>query len=811
MQFNRDTLYMRTPASWWHDLWRDGLISGNGFIGADVYGGVKDETVMLTHHKLWHNGKESELPDVSAAFRRLRELMDEERFQEASWTVVNALKEPGYKTELQSPFPAADLQIQLAPVAGFTGYVRGVHMDSGEVFSGWTEADSVRSSRLFVSRTDQAVVKRITSDRPDLDVSFMLGPHLNKGGKPLERFGQHILDSMECAAQAPYLYYTAQNDDDTLYGVCLKVYSDGGMVQTDRDSLKVSGAQDVLVLIKVFAGEVRDKETVLAEMRNALDALPADYDRLLAAHKAVHEAWYRSADLVLYDPGMSDPSLPDSDQSGPETWHSNEELLLQAYSGTQPIELIEKMWRYGRYLFISGTDPEADPFPLYGLWAGEYRLMWPHNMANENAQMIYWHVFAGNLLPFHEAFFRYYNDRIPAFQNNARKLFGMNGLYMTAGTTPGVSAPNQVVPVIMNWVGAAGWIAQHYTRYARYTGNKEYFENSILPFLMQVAAFYEDFVTFYPDGSIHFYPSVSPENTPGNFMPPKHIQMAHPMPTTVNSTIDLAILKEFLTGMCALAETYPDLQSRVPVWERILDSIPAYRISDQGGIREWQDDRFQERYDHRHLSHIYPVFPGTEVNTLHGAEMLPAFERAVRLREIDAQTGWSMAHMAAIYARLEKGADALDCLNKLAQSCLTNSFFTLHNDWRGMNISLNMDPAPVQLDAAMGYVNAVQEMLFYSSGDLLKLLPALPEDLPRGGIRSFRYQDGCADMQWDIRNGSFKAELTAVRAHRMYVQLPGEFSGYLLNGVPWTAQENGLYLLEMAEGDTATVTAAGSN
>ncbi len=119
MEITRDTLFMRTPASWWHDLWRDGLVSGNGFTGADVYGGVKDETVMLTHHKLWHNGKEAELPDVSDAFHRLRELMDAERFQEACWTVVNALKEKNYQTQLQSPFPAADLHIQIKSVAGF--------------------------------------------------------------------------------------------------------------------------------------------------------------------------------------------------------------------------------------------------------------------------------------------------------------------------------------------------------------------------------------------------------------------------------------------------------------------------------------------------------------------------------------------------------------------------------------------------------------------------------------------------------------------------------------------------------------------
>ncbi|MBQ8137804.1 MAG: glycoside hydrolase N-terminal domain-containing protein [Clostridia bacterium] len=791
MENGRDTLYMRTPSSWWHDPWREGLVSGNGRVGADVYGGVKDETIMLTHHRLWHQGKESALPDVSAAFRRLRQLMDEERFQEASWTVVNALKAQGYETKLQSPFPAADLRVQIRPVAGFTEYRRGIHMNSGEVFSAWREGNSQRTSRLFVSRARPVAVKRITSSQSDLCLSFSLSPHRNPGSEGLETYGQHILESMECVSRAPYLCYTARNDDGSLYGVCVKVFSNTGTIQTERDTLTVQGAGDCLALIFVFADERRDRETVLEEACNALDAVPADYDALLSEHKKIHEAWYRSADFCL---------------PAQENGHSNEELLLEAYGGKQPAELIEKLWRYGRYLFICGTDPEADPFPMYGLWAGDYRLMWPHNMANENIQMIYWHVFAGNLLPFHKAFFRYYNERIPAFQNNAKKLFGMRGLYMTAGTTPGVSAPNQVVPVIMNWVGAAGWIAQHYARYARYTEDPGFFEESILPFLLEVAAFYEDFICFAPDGSVRFYPSVSPENTPGNFMPPKHIQMAHPMPTTVNSTIDLAILKEFLTNMCAFAETWPRLQSHVPAWKKILSAIPEYRVNDQGAVREWQDERFRERYDHRHLSHLYPVFPGDEVNMLSKPELLPAFERAVRLREIDAQTGWSQAHMAAIYARLERAEDAMDCLNKMAQSCLTNSFFTLHNDWRGMNITLNMDPAPVQLDAIMGYVNAVQEMLVYASGNLLKLLPALPAVLSRGEIRSFRYPDGLIDMLWDLPEKTFRASITAIRDHTVLVSMPKGFSAFLLNGKRWSAGENGLFDLSLAEGQTAEIT-----
>ena len=260
--------------------------------------------------------------------------------------------------------------------------------------------------------------------------------------------------------------------------------------------------------------------------------------------------------------------------------------------------------------------------------------------------------------------------------------------------------------------------------------------------------------------------------------------------------------------MRALAEHYPALKERVPAWEKILASIPAYRVNNQGAVKEWQDDRFEERYDHRHLSHIYPVFPGKEINSLHGKELLPAFEKAVRLREIDAQTSWSMAHMASIFARLEKGEDALGCLNKMARSCLTNSFFTLHNDWRGMNISWNMDPAPVQLDAIMGYVNAVQEMLIYSSNDLLKLLPGLPEELSAGEIKDFRYQDGSVNMRWNVEQGEFSATLTALRDHTVWLQLPKAFAAYkFAERRLLTKSSNGLYQLTLRGDDVCSIAA----
>lgn len=763
MRIDKDTLFMRYPSTWWHDLWREGLPAGNGIIGANVYGGVKEETTMISHHDLWHGGKKDEVPDVTDAFQRQRELMDRGEFQSASWEVVNELKKKGYGSDLESTLPLVDFMMQVKPKEGFSDYVRGIHMDSGEIGCEWSDGDSKRSSYLFVSRTENAVIKEISSSKEDLDILFTMDMHRNEGSVSVETCAKHVINTKKIKVEWPFIIYTAQNEDGTLYGAVANIINQNGYAEKTPIGIRVKECSKVLVFIKVFIKEnLQKEETILEQLKKELSQMRWDYQSLLQEHKEEHEKWYKSATLSL---------------EYPEQFHCNEELLAMAYFGRQPVELIEKLWKYGRYLFVSGTAEQSNPFGMYGLWGGDYNLLWCHNMANENIQMMYWHSYIGNLLPLQKGFYEYYFDRIPEYQTNAQKIMGMKGIYIPAGSTPGVATPNQIVPVIINWVSVAGWLAQHYCLYYWYTRDEIYLKEKLLPYLEETAAFYEDFIEFYPNGKIHFYPSVSPENTPSNFMPPEHIFIPHPMPTTVNSTIDIAIIKEFFGNLIYLAKEKQIYQEKLEIWKKIIDSIPDYAINKDGAIREWQDERFEERYAHRHLSHIYPVFPGNEVNKIHHAELLPAFQKAVDLREIDAQTGWSLVHMASIYARLENGEAAMQCLNNIARAELINNFFTLHNDWRKMNLSLCSDP-PIQLDAIMGYVNAIQEMILYVSNDFIKLLPALSEDLQKGKINSFRYINGNIDMKWDMENQEFLAVLTAVRDHEMYIQLPKEIGEY---------------------------------
>lgn len=769
-------LKMQYPSSWWHDLWREGLVTGNGFTGANLYGGAKREILQLGRHDFWYNGLEGELPDVHEALARQRKKMDEGNFREASWEIVNELKGKGYDSRLESHVPVAHLIAEQTPIKGFRSFQRHLDMERAVASQQWLDGGIQMRREVFVSRAVDMVVYRLCAEKADADRNFLdytleLSAYHNVGERPAEAI-QAIWDAacMEVVCEdgnTAYLYFNSRRDKKdaphTDFGAVAKVHITEGRLEKFENKLKVKAADEILVTICLYVDE--ERESAWRRLHDSLEARTQDFDELLAESAKLHSALYHSAELHL---------------GGVEEWNrTNEELVMEAFAERQSTELIEKLWHYGRYLFICGSSPESNPFPLYGLWGGGYRLQWCHNMANENLQMIYWHSFCGNLVEYHQAVFQYMNDRIPAFRENARKLFGLDGIYMTAGTTPGVSSPTQVVPVIINWVGAAGWIAQHYYRYFLYTGDMEYGKNVMLPYLDEVAKFYEGFVRFTEDEEgkerIRFYPSVSPENTPVNFMPPEGKQMAHPMPTTINSTIDLAILKEFFTNMLAVSKIWADApfsRERIDKWHRILKSIPKYKTNEEGAVREWQEEIFEDRYDHRHLSHIYPVFPGHEIYPEKNPDEIGTYEKAVSLRRIDAQTGWSMAHMAAIYARFRDGDGAMECLDNMARSSLLNNFFTLHNDWRGMNISLNMDPAPVQLDAIMGYVNAVQEMLLYAAPGYIALLPALEERLFTGEVRNFRYSGGLLHMRWNREEKQFECEITPLRPHKVQVVLP---------------------------------------
>lgn len=751
---NGDCLIMTSPAAWHRDMYRESAPTGNGIIGVSVYGGIMQERIAINHCRLWEKGKKQELPDVHEALAKTREFINNGNYMDGNWCSANALKELEYAPRLGNPIPVCDLYYEMPDRKLFKNYRRCVHMDTGVVEVSWKEGTDVYTRSTFVSRADDLVYHKIESSGRSFNLELVATRHETFEDDAKKRWENREWLSF---SEGNVFGFESQHEDDTWYGVIGKVIACDGKVTDNGTKIMISDATNVFIVVKTMTGEALPLKASV--MENALADMHADYEVGLKAHRELHEKLYRGVSLSL------SADVKDT---------TNEELLRQAFEDEATPELLEKQWKFGRYLMICGTREDGLPFPLYGLWHGRYKMMWPHNMANENVEMIYWHTMAGNLSFATRTMIQYYVSKIPQFKECAKRLFGLPGIYLPAGTTPEHSFPTQVVPVILNWIGCAGWLSQHFYQYYLYTGDEKLLHESILPFMLEAAEFYESYIEREADGKIRIYPSVSPENTPLNFIPKDNPDMAHPCPSVENATMDIAIIKELMTNLLEISDKTGLYVEKRAVWKDIVDNLPAYDTTDDGDVREWQKEGFLQRYNHRHLSHIYPLFPGQEiVRGRDDEKLVGAFEKAVEKRELGAQTGWSLAHMACIYARLERPDDVLSCLDILAKSCLLRNFFTLHNDWRGAGLTLGRgSQAPVQLDAAMGVVGAIQEMLLFVSKDCIKFLPALPERLGKGEVKGLRFATGYIDMSWDMKNGSFCVVMHAERDTKLKVVVP---------------------------------------
>lgn len=746
------TLVMRSPAAWHRDMYREAAPAGNGLIGALVYGGISQERIAVNHAGLWEKGRKHELPDVHETLAQTREAIDRGDYWGGNWFGANALKEREYAPRLGNPVPVGDLALEMEDREIFKHYRRMVHMDTGEVEVTWQEGGHSFFRKTFVSRKRDMVFCSVSGPK---DKPFVMTVRAERH-ETWEDDTKKKWENQEpkSFARGNSFGFQAVHEDNTYYGLLGGVKTDGKLSEK-KGTLRVENATWAVIALKpvVFSGE---------ELEPALGKPWAeelfDYQTMLEEHVELHRPLYESAELSLSETKDT----------------PNEDLIAQAFEDQASPELLEKQWRFGRYLMVSGTREDGFPFSLYGLWHGRYKMPWPHNMANENVEMIYWHTLPGSLGYTMRTLIHYYVKRMPVFRECARKLFGMPGIYLPAGTTPEHCYPTQIVPVILNWIGCAGWLSQMFYAYYQYTGDEELLRKEILPFMLEAALFYENYIVRDEEGAVRIYPSVSPENTPGNLIPPENPNMPHPCPSVENATMDIAIMKELFKNLLEVSESTGLYEEKRELWQDIAAHLPAYGVTEDGDVREWQKDGLEQRYNHRHLSHIYPLFPGTEIVRGRDDEALvKAFEKAVDKRILGAQTGWSLSHMACIYARLQRPERVMDCLDVMDKACLLRSFFTLHNDWRGMGLTLGRgSSAPVQLDAAMGVVQALQECLLFADKDCVKLLPALPERLGKGRLRDFRFMTGTVSMEWDLQEGKLSARLYALRETAVTVILP---------------------------------------
>lgn len=764
------SLILRTPAR----DWREALPLGNGSLAGLLHGRIASEVVTFNHEALWGGATSPAMPDVSAVLPRVREHLAAARYDEAEHLLGDELERAGYGDAFSGAYmPGPDLSIRAHGKTGYRDYRRTLDLTTGEAEVTWMAGGQSFARRSFISDAEGAFICHcgVPAGAP-VRHDLSLAPHDLRDTFLNGLVRTAISPRVEHHAFAEGAGITVDLGNGCRYIAAFRVRGGAGFSHAGG-AVSCDFGPDTVVFCKLepLDGPSQGDVSILYGL---LERLQESYDAMLARHIVCHASVAGAVDFAL--------DLPEGARE-----ESNEELLLDAYGGELPGALAERLFHYGRYLLACSSRPGGLPAHLQGKWNGEYAPPW--NCAyfnNENLQMSYWQALPGNMAPALLPVFDLYESLMDDFRENALKLFGCRGILLPLYNSPFNGHQTNLQPHVLYWTGAGAWLAQLYWEYWVFTGDREFLANRAVPFMREVALFYRDFMQFGPDGKAEMAPGNSPENR----------ARPHGTSVCINATMDFALVRELLGNLDAAGRELGREDPLAHEWRRLLGLLPDYQVDGTGALREWMHHDFGENHEHRHISHIYPFFPGHEIPPDPEHPLHAAVRNSVRQRMtigLAEQTGWSFTHLANIFGRLGDGDTALECLGHLAQSCLSTSLFTYHNDTRGMGVTMDLFwglAAPLQLDAILGYPAAVMEMLLYSSPEEIHLLPALPQAWAQGGrFAGWRTRCGVeVSCRW--KSGAVQAELHALRpvSFRLKVRRPDG---------SWQEQE-----LRLAKGET---------